>query len=44
MTASLLLTLINVAVLGVNVGVLWITVKLYSEVLKVRHIQNIGKV
>lgn len=31
-------------VLCANIGVLWIVIKLYTEMLKIGHIKNIGKV
>lgn len=39
----MLLLIANVLILACNIGVLWIVVKLYTEVLKIGHIKNIGK-
>lgn len=38
-----LLTMIVVGMTVANVGMLAITIKVYSEVLKIRHIDRIGK-
>lgn len=40
---TLIITLVNVGILGCSILVLWIVVKLYTEILKVGHIKNIGK-
>lgn len=40
---TLLLTLINATLVAANVGILAITIKVYSEVLKIQHIKAIGK-
>lgn len=40
---SVMITLVNVGILGCNLLVLWITIKLYTEVLKSSLIKNIGK-
>lgn len=39
-----MLTIINVLVLLGGIGVLWIVTKMYTEVLKIQHIKQIGKV
>lgn len=39
-----LLTLINVGMTLCNIGLLAVFIKLYTEVLKIGHIKNIGKV
>lgn len=40
---TLTLTLINVLTIVANVGLLAITIKVYSECLKIQHIKAIGK-
>lgn len=40
---TLMLTGINALLVVANVGMLAITIKVYSEVLKIQHIQRIGK-
>lgn len=40
---TLLLTLVNATLVAANVGILAITIKIYSEVLKIQHIKAIGK-
>jgi hypothetical protein len=37
------LTIVNALILLGGIGVLWIVIKIYSEVLKIGHIKNIGK-
>lgn len=43
MTPLLLVTVINACILACNVGLMWVTIKIYSEILKIGHIQRIGK-
>jgi hypothetical protein len=38
----LMLTFVDILLLGCNLLVLWIVIKLYTEILKIGHIQNIG--
>lgn len=40
---TLLLTLVNILSIVANIGLLAITIKVYSECLKVQHIKAIGK-
>lgn len=39
---NLLITLVNALILLGNIGLLAVFIKLYTEVLKIQHIKNIG--
>lgn len=43
MNKDFIFLILNVVILGLNVNLLATFIKLYTEVLKIRHIQNIGK-
>lgn len=36
------LALVNIGILSANILVLWITIKCYTEVLKIEHVKRIG--
>ena len=39
----MLFILAQLAILLADIGILWIIVKLYTEILKIGHIQGIGR-
>ena len=40
---GVLLACVNLIILGCNILVLWIVIKLYTEILKIEHVKRIGE-